>query len=67
MVAVWLIVNGHPEIGGPIAGIVSVVMGLGVLSFAANLWLKGFPLPAGQDQDVPASASMRSMSASLKP
>ena len=48
MLAVWLIVNGHPQIGGPIAGIVSVVMGLGVLSFAANLWLKGFPLPAGQ-------------------
>ncbi len=48
MVAVWLIVNGHPEVGGPIAGIVSIVMGLGVLSFAVNLWLKGFPLPAGQ-------------------
>jgi len=50
MAAVWLIVNGHPEIGGPIAGIVSVVMGLGVLSFAANLWLKGFPLPAGETE-----------------
>lgn len=48
MAAVWLIVNGHAEIGGPIAGIVSVVMGLGVLSFAVNLWLKGFPLPANQ-------------------
>jgi hypothetical protein len=50
MAAVWLIVNGHPEIGGPLAGIVSVVMGLGVLSFAANLWLKGFPLPAGETE-----------------
>ena len=26
-----------------VAGIVSIVMGLGVLSFAANLWLNGFP------------------------
>ena len=52
MGAVWLIVNGHPEIGGPIAGIVSVVMGLAVLSFAVNLWLKGFPLPAGQTEEA---------------
>jgi hypothetical protein len=48
MAAVWLIVNGHGAIGGPIAGIVSIVMGLGVLSFAVNLWLKGFPLPTKQ-------------------
>jgi hypothetical protein len=27
-------------------------MGLGVLSFAANLWLKGFPLPAGQTEEA---------------
>jgi hypothetical protein len=67
MIAVWLIVNGHHEIGGPLAGIFSVVMGLGVLSFAVNLWLKGFPLPAGEAQSDPASASMRSMSASLNP
>lgn len=66
MVGVYFIVNGHPEIGGPMAGIFSMVMGLGVLSFAVNLWLKGFPLPAGQDQSD-ALASMRSMSASLKP
>ena len=46
MAAVWLIVHGHPEIGGPIAGIVSVVLGAAVLSFAVNLWVKGFPLPA---------------------
>jgi hypothetical protein len=68
MIAVWLIVNGHGEIGGPLAGIFSVVMGLGVLSFAVNLWVKGFPLPAGQSQsDELASASIRSMSASLNP
>ena len=41
------VVNGHGEIGGPMAGIFSVVMGLGVLSFAVNLWLKGFPEMAG--------------------
>ena len=56
MAAVWLIVNGHGETGGPIAGIASVVMGIGVLSFAVNLWLKGFPLPAGQSE---ASTTMR--------
>jgi hypothetical protein len=68
MAAVWLIVNGKPEIGGPLAGIFSVVMGLGVLSFAANLWLQGFPLPAGSAQSEEAAApSMRSMSASLNP
>jgi len=68
MAAVWLIVNGHPDIGGPIAGIFSVVMGLGVLSFAVNLWVKGFPEPAGVTQsDEPAPSSMRSMSASLNP
>jgi hypothetical protein len=67
MIAVWLIVNGHEEIGGPLAGIFSVVMGLGVLSFAVNLWLKGFPLPAGESQSDPLASSMRSMSASLNP
>ena len=45
-----LLVAGHGAIGGPIAGIVSIVMGLGVLSFAVNLWLKGFPLPANQSE-----------------
>jgi hypothetical protein len=59
MAAVWLIVNGHPEIGGPIAGIVSVVMGLAVLSFAANLWLKGFPFPAGQTEAATLVAQPR--------
>jgi hypothetical protein len=68
MAAVWLIVNGYPEIGGPVAGIVSFVMGAGVLSFAVNLWVKGFPLPAGETQsEALASSSMRSMSASLNP
>jgi hypothetical protein len=68
MAAVWLIVNGYPEVGGPIAGIVSFPIGAGVLSFAVNLWVKGFPLPAGAPQsEVLASASMRSMSASLNP
>jgi len=58
MAAVWFIVNGKPEIGGPLAGIFSVVMGLGVLSFAVNLWLKGFPEPARKaDAGINAAAS----------
>lgn len=57
MVAVWLIVNGRGEIGGPLAGIFSVVMGLGILSFAVNLWLKGFPEPAAKaDASLEAAA-----------
>ena len=68
MVAVYLIVNGKPEIGGPMAGIFSIVVGLGILSFAVNLWLGGFPVAVSQSEaGDAASASMRSMSASLKP
>jgi len=48
MLAVWLIRHGQPEAAGPIAGIFSVVLGLGILSFAVNLWLHGFPLSARQ-------------------
>jgi cbb3-type cytochrome oxidase subunit 1 len=43
MLGVLLIYRGHPEIGGPIAGIFSIVVGLAVLSFAVNLWRGGFP------------------------
>ena len=43
MIAVWLIKHDRPEIGGPAAGIFSIVVGLGVLSFAVNLWRGGFP------------------------
>src|SRR5262245_26669164 len=70
MASVWLIEHGQPGIGGPAAGIFSVLLGLGILGFAGNLWLGGFPLPAREGQSDPlgvASASMRSMSASLKP
>lgn len=66
MAAVWLIHHDKAAIGGPLAGIASLLVGGGVVSFAANLWLQGFPLPADQS-DSPAAASMRSMSASLKP
>jgi hypothetical protein len=64
MAAVWLIHRGMPEIGGPFAGIASILVGVGVLSFAANLWLRGFPRPR---QGSAAAASMHSISASLKP
>jgi hypothetical protein len=70
MAGVWLIYHGRPEIGGPITGIASIAVGLGILSFAANVWLRGFPFAAGQSDtgsDSAAAASMRSMSASLKP
>jgi len=50
MIAVALIVNGHDDIGGPLAGIFSVVVGLAVLSFAANLWLGGFPVSVREQQ-----------------
>jgi hypothetical protein len=45
MLGVWLIKHGHVEIGGPIAGIFSIVMGLGILCFGINLWRGGFPKP----------------------
>ena len=43
MLAVWLIYHDHPEIGGPLAGITSIVVGAGILSFAINVWRGGFP------------------------
>lgn len=49
MVAVWLIHHDRVDIGGPVAGIASFLVGGGVLCFVANLWLRGFPLPAGQN------------------
>jgi cbb3-type cytochrome oxidase subunit 1 len=39
MVGVWLIVHSHSEIGGPIAGISSIVMLLAIVAFAGNIWL----------------------------
>jgi len=66
MAGVFLIYHGRPEIGGPITGISSILVGIGVLSFAANVWLRGFPRTATQS-DSAAAASMRSMSASLNP
>jgi hypothetical protein len=46
MAAVWLIGHGQSAIGGPAAGIFAIVVGLGVLSFAVNLWRGGFPKAA---------------------
>jgi hypothetical protein len=46
MLGVWLIRHNMPEVGGPLAGIFSIVMGVGILSFGVNLWLGGFPKPA---------------------
>ena len=45
MLGVWLIHHGRPEIGGPLAGIFSIVMGVGILGFGVNLWRGGFPKP----------------------
>jgi hypothetical protein len=45
MFGVWLIKHGYVEMGGPIAGIFSIVMGLGILCFGVNLWRGGFPKP----------------------
>ena len=45
MLGVWMIKHGYVETGGPIAGIFSIVMGLGILCFGINLWLGGFPKP----------------------
>lgn len=72
MAGVWLIYHNHAEIGGPVTGIASIAVGLGILGFAANVWLHGFQRAAGQPGSVSpsdpfAAASMRSMSASLKP
>ena len=57
MIAVSLIVNGRDDIGGPAAGIFSIVVGLGILSFAVNLWLGGFPLPARNPAQIEAAAN----------
>jgi hypothetical protein len=47
MAGVWLIKHGQlVQIGGPIAGIFSMVMGVGILCFGVNLWRGGFPKPA---------------------
>jgi hypothetical protein len=43
MVGVWLIVHGHTDIGGPIAGIFSIVMLLGIIAFAGNIWFGRIP------------------------
>jgi hypothetical protein len=45
MLGVWLLRHGQEGIGGPIAGIFSIVMGLGILCFGINLWRGGFPKP----------------------
>jgi hypothetical protein len=46
MLGVWLIRHGNPDMGGPIAGIFSIIMGIGILCFGVNLWRGGFPKPA---------------------
>jgi hypothetical protein len=48
MLGVWMIRHGMPEAGGPLAGIFSVVMGVGILAFGVNLWRGGFPKPIGR-------------------
>src|SRR4051794_9039090 len=56
MAAVWLIVNGHGSIGGPIAGLFFIVVGRGGVSFAGHLLLDrlSFPAePAGNSDPVP--------------
>jgi hypothetical protein len=46
MIGVWLIKHSQPEVGGPIAGIFSILMGLAILCFGVNLWRGGFPKPS---------------------
>jgi hypothetical protein len=58
MLGVWLLRHGQPEIGGPIAGIFSIVMGLGILAFGVNLWRGGFPKPA-QERNAALAATAR--------
>ena len=60
MVAVWLIKHDRPEIGGPLAGIFSIVMGLGILCFGVNLWRGGFPKPAQERLGAMVSDAARS-------
>ena len=39
MVGVWLVHAGNDDVGGPIAGVFSMVVVIGILCFAVNLWL----------------------------
>jgi hypothetical protein len=54
MVGVWLIVHGRSDIGGPIAGITSIVMLLAIVAFAGNIWLGRTPDRAGHTVAVQA-------------
>jgi len=56
MVGVWFIVHGQPKVGGPIAGIFSIVMGVGILCFGINLWRGGFPKPVRASAAAMAAA-----------
>jgi cbb3-type cytochrome oxidase subunit 1 len=38
MLGVAYMYSGNPEIGGPVSGVFSIVVWLGILCFAVNLW-----------------------------
>ncbi|HVZ00395.1 MAG TPA: cytochrome-c oxidase [Dongiaceae bacterium] len=57
MLGVWFIKHGQPEVGGPIAGIFSIVMGVGILAFGVNLWRGGFPKPAHEHRAAATAAA----------
>jgi hypothetical protein len=54
MLGVWLIVHGHTETGGPIAGISSVAVALGIAAFAGNVWFGRFSKRIGNAATTPA-------------